>query len=64
MRYQSDKETTGEKAALEKVSSSNEEQRERRKVAMDAQLMLSEESSVDVDEEVLTVKPLPWRNEH
>lgn len=51
------------KAALEKVSSSNEEQRERWKVAMDAQFMLSEESGVDGEEEILMVKPLPWRNE-
>lgn len=42
---------------------SEEQQRERWFVAMQADLLSSEESGMEADEEVIVVKTLPWRND-
>ena len=51
-------------ASLEKMNFSDEVQREKWKEALKIDMMSSEESGLEGDEDVIFIKPLQWRSEH
>ena len=50
-------------ATLAKMTFTDEQQRDRWQPAMQIDMMSSEESGIEGDEEVMLIRPLPWRSE-
>ena len=50
-------------ATLAKMTFTDEQQRDRWQPAIQIDMMSSEESGMEGDEEVMLIRPLPWRSE-